>query len=324
MAITAGGFAIPPLRNAAAQNGDYELVCAYDGVRVRNAPGLSGSIIGVVNTGDVASVTGPTTYADGYSWIPVFVHGLAINGYVAGEFFTNASGSTGWFRGTPLHVTSDGVNLRSGAGLGYAVIGNFGTGTNATVNDGPRSADGYDWYNIDIDGMTGWMAADFLAEGYTANPVPETGQFTIGEYVRPGDALNLRTAPGTDNPVIMVIYPEDTATVVGGPQTVGMYAWYQIELWDAAATTGWVANPYLEHARFEPTGSRHEIIDGPLNLREWGSLSAPVITTLPTGSVVVIANASMTSADGYTWMEVYLESDTSVHGWIAKGFSVEI
>ncbi len=56
-----------------------------------------------------------------------------------------------------------------------------------------------------------------------------------------------------------------------------MYAWYQIELWDQAATTGWVAGAYLELARFEPTGSRHEVTDGPLNLRESGSLGAAVI-----------------------------------------------
>ncbi len=180
MAITAGAIAIPRRRDAAAQNGDYELVCAYDGVRVRNAPGLSGSIIGVANTGDVASVTGPTTYADGYSWIPVFVHGLAINGFVASEFFTNASGSTGWIRGTSVVVTSDNVNLRSGAGLGYSVVGNFDAHTPAIVNDGPRSADGYDWYNITIAGMTGWMADAFLVVGYVDGPVPGSGQFTMG------------------------------------------------------------------------------------------------------------------------------------------------
>lgn len=64
--------------------------------------------------------------------------------------------------------------------------------------------------------------------------------------------------------------------------------------------TGWVASAYLDGARFEPTGSRHEIVDGPLHLHEWDSLSALVITTLPTGTVVVITNGSMTTADSYT------------------------
>lgn len=68
--------------------------------------------------------------------------------------------------------------------------------------------------------------------------------------------------------MITVISPDDIATVVGGPQTVGMYTCYQIELWDQTATTGWVAGAYLETARFQPTGTRHEVADGPLNIRE--------------------------------------------------------
>lgn len=322
--VAGGTLGIPNVQHAMAQNGDYELVSQYDGVRVRNQPSLYSSVIGVVNTGDVVSVTGVTSPADGYDWLPVFVHRLGINGFVAADFFSRPDGSTGWFRGTPVHVTSDGVNLRSGPSTGNAVVGNFNTNTNAIVNDGPRSGSGYNWYNITIQGVTGWMAADFLAEGHTGGGDPGTGQFQIGAYVRPTDALNLRSGPGTGSSVIRVIHPQDVATVIGGPQTSGMYAWYQVEMWDQAATVGWVANPYLELARFEPTGARHRVIDGPLNVRSGGGLGNPVIATIPTGGVFVIRDASFGSADGYTWAWVALESNPSVTGWVALGFSEEI
>jgi hypothetical protein len=65
------------------------------------------------------------------------------------------------------------------------------------------------------------------------------------------------------------------------------------------------------------------VTDGPLNLRAWGGLEAPVTRSLPTGTIFVIADASMVSADGYTWAHVYLESSSSVRGWVALGFSVE-
>jgi uncharacterized protein YgiM (DUF1202 family) len=324
MALAGGITTLRQPDRAIAQAGDYELVSDYNGVRVRSSPSLSGAVVGVVNAGDVVSITGQTVMADGYSWIPVWVHGTNISGYVAGQFFRNASGSQGWFRGTPVFVNTSGVNLRAGAGLGYRVIGNFGYGTSATVNDGPRQADGYAWYHITIDGLTGWMAASFLTMGYVDGPSPSPGQFPIGSYVRSTASLNLRSNPGTGNSVIKVIYPEDTATVVGGPQTAGGYTWYQLEMWDQGATTGWAAGEYLEGARFEPTGARHEVIDGPLNLREWGSLGAPVLTTIPTGGIFVIADASFGSADGYTWAQVSLESNSSVRGWVALGFSVEI
>jgi uncharacterized protein YgiM (DUF1202 family) len=326
LAITGGGLGLLQIGNAGAQAGDYELVCNSDGVRLRAEPGLSSNVIGSIRSGDVVNVTGVTVFADGYGWVPMFVQRTGQSGYAAGDFFDRAGGGSGWIRGTPVHVTSDGVNLRSGPGLGYAVIGNFSTGTNAVVADGPRSADGYSWYNILHDDYNGWMAADFLAEGYSGSPgpSPSPGKFPIGAYVRPTGALNLRTGAGTGNSVIRVIDGDDIATVVGGPQVSGGYTWYQIELWDQAATTGWAAGEYLEGARFEPTGARHQVVDGPLNLREWGSLSAPVIRTLANGTIMVIADASFTKADGYTWMLVYLEADPSVTGRVATGFSVEI
>lgn len=316
-------MATPLLRTGIAQQGDYELVSDYNGVRVRSRPGLSGAIIGVVNAGGVVSITGQTVMTDGYSWIPVWVHGTNISGYVAGEFFRNTSGSQGWFRGTPVFVNTDGVNLRAGAGLGYRVIGNFSYGTFATVNDGPRQADGYAWYHITIDGLTGWMAANFLTMGYVDGPSPGPGQFAIGSNVRPTTSLNLRTNPGTGSSVVTTMAPTVIATVIGGPQASGGYSWYRLELWDQGKTTGWAAGAYLEGARFEPTGARHKVTDGPLNLRAWGGLGAPVTRSLPTGTIFVIADASMVSADGYTWAHVYLESSSSVRGWVALGFSVE-
>lgn len=321
--IAAAGITLPSLRNAAAQNGDYELVCNSDGVRVRQDPGLSGAILGSINSGTIVWVTGQTVYADGYGWIPVTVQGANLAGYVADAFFERPDGGTGWFRGTPVHVTSDGVNLRSGPGLGNAVVGNFSTGTNGIIQDGPRSADGYSWYNLTIDGINGWMAADFLAEGFVGRPDPGS-EFQIGAYVRPTEAVNLRSGAGTGNSVIRVLGTDDIATVIDGPSSGGGYAWYRVELWDQAGTVGWVAGEFLQLARFEPTGSRHRVIDGPLNLRSGSGLGASVIRALPTGTIFVIADASFASADGYTWAQVYLEDEPSVSGWVALGFSEEI
>jgi uncharacterized protein YgiM (DUF1202 family) len=310
-----------------AQNGDYELVCNSNNVNLRNNPGLSSSVIGTVNAGDVVYVSGQTVSRDGYGWIPVFVQRTGLSGYVADEFFEWPDGGTGWFRGTPVHVTSDNVNFRAGPGIVHNVLGTYDTGTNAIVRDGPTRGDGYNWYKLDIDGIFGWMAADFLAEGSSGEPSPGpgpgNGQFQIGDYVRPLDSLNLRSGPGTNKSVIGVYGPSNAATVIDGPQTVGMYAWYQVEMWDDGAV-GWFANAYLELARFEPTGERLRVVDGPLNVRKDPGLSGSVITTLETGEVAVIADASFVSVDGYLWMNVYVENDPSLRGWIAQGFTKAI
>jgi uncharacterized protein YgiM (DUF1202 family) len=321
--VAGGTMSIPNVRHAIAQNGDYELVCNSDNVNLRNNPGLSSTVIGTLKAGDVVNVSGETVFQDGYGWIPMFVQRTGLSGYAADAFFERPDGGTGWFRGTPVHVTSDNVNLRSGAGLGNAIIGTFSTGTNGIIADGPRSANGYSWYNVNIDGLNGWMVEDFLAEGYVGRPSPGDA-FQIGTYVRPTSDLNLRSGPGTANSVIGVCGLDTAATILDGPQSGGGHAWYKVELWDQAATVGWFAGEFLEIARFEPTGSRHRIFDGPVNLRSGSGLGAPVIRTLSTGTIVVIADASFTEVDGYRWMNVYLEADPSVRGWMAMGFSEEI
>lgn len=139
----------------------------------------------------------------------------------------------------------------------------------------------------------------------------------------PITGLNLRTGPGTGSGVIRVYGAGEAATILDGPQAANGYTWYKVETW-SDGRTGWFAGEYLELAKFEPTGARHRIVDGPLNLREYGALSAPVMTTLATGEIVVIADASFGVADGYTWMMVYVEDNPSVRGWIAQGFSSEI
>jgi uncharacterized protein YgiM (DUF1202 family) len=299
------------------------MVCISDDVRVRSAPSLSGSIRGLIDSGTVVTVSGTPQSADGYDWLQILVHNSNLGGYAAADFFEETTGGADWAVGTEVHVASDNVNMRSAAGLGNAIVASFNTGTNGVIKGGPRSANGYRWYNLTVDGVTGWMAADFLAEGFVGRPNPG-GQFQIGTTVRPTSDLNLRSKAGTGASIIGVYGPDTLADIIDGPSSANGYAWYRVELWDNAGTVGWFAGDFLEIARFEPTGSRHRIIDGPVNLRSGSGLSAPIIRTLSTGTIVVIADASFATVNGYTWMNVYLEADPSVRGWMAQGFSEEI
>lgn len=68
----------------------------------------------------------------------------------------------------------DSLNLRQGSGTSYPVIRTLAPETTATVIDGPRSADGYTWFDIKGDFGTGWVAADWLQETTPAKE-PDTG-----------------------------------------------------------------------------------------------------------------------------------------------------
>lgn len=59
---------------------------------------------------------------------------------------------------------TEGVALRARAepSVSAAIEARFREGQNVHVLDGPKSADGRDWWLIEADGEKGWAAADFL------------------------------------------------------------------------------------------------------------------------------------------------------------------
>ncbi len=65
-----------------------------------------------------------------------------------------------------LFCTTDGVNLRSDATTDAEVMANVGPRTTVRrLGTEERQANGLTWYNVEVDGAQGWMAAGWLALG---------------------------------------------------------------------------------------------------------------------------------------------------------------
>jgi uncharacterized protein YgiM (DUF1202 family) len=291
-----------------------------DNVNLRSGPGLGNGVVGTYDFGTNAVIVSGPTNANGYAWFEIEISGGTV-GWMASNFLTpgRSSSGTGWTAGTEVHVNDDNVNLRGAPGLGGTVIASFNANTNAGVIGGPQSADGFDWYDIGIGGTTGWMASDFLSEGH----VGDDGTWGAGDNVMTTTNLNLRSGPGTGNSIIAVYGDNEVATVRSGPTTATGFDWYEVEV-ASDGKVGWFADEFLTGARFEPTGSRLRVVDGPLNLRASGDTSATIIATVPTNDVVVIRDASFAQNDGFTWANVYLERNPDFTGWIARDFTEEI
>ena len=258
------------------------------------------------------------------------VRRIAITGIVAAgatssllPFARQVTAQGGLSVGSSVYVASANVNLRTGAGLTYSVIRTYSNGATAKVVGGPTYASGYSWFKLTMfDGTTGWMAADFIG-GPTSDGGSNGGGWSAGAYVMTSSSLNLRTAPGTNSSIIRTYSGGTTATVLAGPQSATGYQWYKVEVW-ADGRVGWFAGEYLETARFEPTGSRRSVVDGPLNVRENPGTSSRILGSVPTGGVVVVRDASFVSQNGYTWANIYVEANSSLIGWIAAEFTREI
>ncbi|MFZ5899628.1 MAG: SH3 domain-containing protein [Bacillota bacterium] len=86
-------------------------------------------------------------------------------------------------------VTTDVLNMRSGPGLGYGIVGKAYRSERLSILS---SANG--WYKVNRSGVTGWISADFARiEGTVAR---SGGASQVA--VVTGPAVNLRSGPGTN------------------------------------------------------------------------------------------------------------------------------
>ncbi|MCL5257225.1 MAG: SH3 domain-containing protein [Chloroflexi bacterium] len=68
--------------------------------------------------------------------------------------------------GATVQVVSTGGNglkVHESPGINTAVVTQVNEGTTLQVTGGPESADGYTWWQVTVDGQTGWCASDWLA-----------------------------------------------------------------------------------------------------------------------------------------------------------------
>ena len=140
-----------------------------------------------------------------------------------------------------MAVAADELNLRDAAGLAAGIAAVLPSGTTATVVGGPESVDGYDWYQVDTDAGSGWVAGSYL----TAAALSGSG-FGIGTaVVVDADALNLRTAAGLTSEIVTELANDTTATITADPVEADGYTWYPVA---TNAGSGWVAGEYLAAA----------------------------------------------------------------------------
>lgn len=91
---------------------------------------------------------------------------------------------------TTGRVNTSALNVRSGAGTGYARVGSVTQGQTVTIVDSVKADDGYTWYKIS--GTTsGYVRGDYISNIVSDNVASKTGIITA-------DWLNVRTGAGTN------------------------------------------------------------------------------------------------------------------------------
>ncbi|MEZ4500562.1 MAG: hypothetical protein R2839_10915 [Thermomicrobiales bacterium] len=222
-------------------------------------------------------VTGFPTFANGYTWYPVQMNGYSA-GYIAGILLTKytptataTAPASATSTGTPTQSPTSGpsptrtpttppggfqpgdqvrstvnVNLRSGPGTTFSVLGLVPTNTTGSVTGFPTSANGFTWYPVQMSGFpAGFMAGEFLVKtGSAPTATTAPGGFNPGDQIHVAvSALNLRQAAGTGATVIGRMPFGTNGSVTGAPVAANGYTWYPVAMFGFGS--GWTAGEFL-------------------------------------------------------------------------------
>ena len=161
------------------------VVVGTDRLNLRVQAGLDAEVVTVLEAGQTATVVDGPVESDGYAWYQLDAGGTVgwsassflapadtgtATGDVTSEADSDVSGdlaiggeTSALAPGSTAVVNDDNVNLRAEPSLDADVLLKLDSGTTAAVLDGPVEAEGYVWYQLDVDGTVGWTAGDFLS-----------------------------------------------------------------------------------------------------------------------------------------------------------------
>lgn len=126
----------------------------------------------------------------------------------------------------------DCVNVRESPGTSAKVVQCLPDGARLKLEEGPMTADGYQWWRLE--GL-GWAVSNYLSA--LAPSLEVGGRATVN--AGRGDCLNVRIAPSTSAQSTGCIADGLTVRLVMGPFEADGITWWQLE------GGGWVSGQYL-------------------------------------------------------------------------------
>ena len=217
--------------------------------------------------------------------------------------------------GVVAYANGDNVRLRVGPGPDEAVAGEVAEGSSVYVIDGLYTADdGSLWYQVESNGISGFMVADYLAREGSA---PAAVGGPSGDAVAT-EQVYVRTGPSTADGILGNLQAGDGVTLTGNISNgfyeiwYGDYVGYAYSDYISPGGSAPVAAP-AEPAATAPEASPNGAVgtyytSDSVNLRTGASTSDGVVAVVPAGSEVALTGyvsngfSEVTSVYGGGWI----------------------
>lgn len=163
---------------------------------------------------------------------------------------SNLNKSTKWVG----EVTTNGLNVRTGAGSNYSRLSawpQLGKGNLVGVCDSRKASDGGTWYYIIIaEKYYGWVNASYIKKkGSSPAPAPKPSGYKVWVGKVTASSLNVRTGAGTNYGNLKAwprLGKNNLVDVIGESKAKDGSKWYKIRI--ANKHVGYVHSAYLKKA----------------------------------------------------------------------------
>ncbi|WP_236638249.1 SH3 domain-containing protein [Mangrovicoccus ximenensis] len=138
------------------------------------------------------------------------------------------------------------LNVRNAPRPSGKLAGTVANGTAMANIGGCTISDGDQWCKVQAErgGVSGWVAARFLALPGAAAPAPAQHEWTSVTGVPAGDILNVRSGPGTGHGITGALGNGSQVRVLDC-RDIGGARWCEIEMQSDMRERGWVNARYL-------------------------------------------------------------------------------
>ena len=269
-------------------------------LNLRAEPSLDAQVLAQYPTG-----TWMTVVEESGDWSKVTVGNK--QGYVMSKYLANTS------NGSTLYVrtnTGAGLNLRDEPGLTGNILGSYKPGTPVTV-----LLRGTGWYQVQVEGATGYMASRYLSSSASTSGSTSTGSKT-GTVSNPGanQVLLLRETPSTDARVLAYYRNGTSVEIVGESGSfykvnVGGKSGYMMKKYiklnaSSSAGSALPATPFTAKL-VNPNGNSI------VNFRVAPGLSSSIIKAYPVGTQITVTEV------GEVWCKAEIDGVT---GYVSRYF----
>lgn len=164
-------------------------------------------------------------------------------------FTPTAEPGTALVVGQPARVAAgQGLNVRKTAGAAGDRSGRYAPGAIVSVLEGPVDADGYRWWRVGNNELSGWVADGDGVEQWlspdlgSTQPVNRAVQVGDDVLVTVGEAglLKVRAEAGVDAAVQHQVPDKTQLSVIEGPVDAGGYRWWKV-VSESGSISGWAA-----------------------------------------------------------------------------------